>query len=471
MHDLMGRRTPSQLDRGPGPLLEREAELAQFSAAFDQARLGRGSVVAIDGPSGIGKSRLMVEAAALANKRGLEVLMAAGRDIESQFAFGVVLQLFEARHSPMPMNRNAPSFCSGAATAAAPLLAPALGEGLPHERTHFQSLRGLYQVCLHLGRIRPLVLIVDDAHHADHLSLRFELYLAQRLEELPICLVVAGSLGRLQPAVDYLSELVSHPMTRRISLGALSPEAVALELSRASFPDASDEFCRSCFDATGGNPYLLHALAADLGVARDHDTRDVADVLEAGPESVAQSVLLRLDTSARGRSRSHRPLPFWGMESSSATRWRSRSWSRCTRLDSSTSSCTLTCWRAASCSPYVYPIVRRAVAAAMLPAERAAANLSSARVLDQESAPLEEVAGHLLQASRTGSDWVVGVLSAAAEAAMAAAMPESAVRYLRRALSEPPDQGQRATLMLRSAAPRPCWRSLRRSRASGRRSA
>ena len=53
---------------------------------------------------------------------------------------------------------------------------------------------------------------------------------------------------------------------------------------------------------------------------------------------------------------------------------------------------------------YVYPILRRAVAAAMLPAERAAPNLSSARVLDQESAPLEKVAGHLLQASRTGSD-------------------------------------------------------------------
>ena len=447
MHDLRGRRTPRQPVRGPGPLLEREAELAQFSAALDQAGLGHGSVVAIDGPSGTGKSRLKAEAAALAHERGFEVLTAAGRDVESDFTFGVVLQLFEARVADADESERS-YLLSGAATAAAPLLAPALGEGLPHERDAFPVLRGLYQVCLHLGRIRPLVLIVDDAHQADRLSLRFALYLAQRLEDLPICLVVAGALGRLQPAVDYLPELLSHPMTRRISLGSLSPEAVALELRRASFPDASDEFCRSCFDATGGNPFLHHALTADLAAAPDHGILDVADVREAGPESVAQSVLLRLNTIGPGA------IPFAQAIAVLGDRVELRHAAAVAGLE------PLYAARLADelmhadvlargeLLSFVAPIVRNAVALAMLPAERAATNLTAARVLDLEGAPHERVAARLLQASRTGSDWVVGVLSAAAEAAMARGAPQSAVHYLRRALNEPPDQGQRAKLVL-----------------------
>ena len=449
MHDLMGRRIQGQPVREPGPLLEREAELAELSAAFGQVRLRRGSVVAIDGPPGIGKSRLLAEAAALAHERGLEVLTAAGRDIESQFALGVVLQLFEARVADADESERL-DLLAGAATAAAPLLVPGLGDDVPsHEQDAFSVLRGLYQVCVNLGRIRPLVLIVDDAQHADRLSLRFALYLGLRLEDLPVCLVVAGSLRRPKPTAQYLAELLAHPMTRKISPPPLSPEGVAREMRRTPFPEAGDEFCRSCFDVTGGNPFLLHALAADLGVAREHETRYAADVLEAGPESVAQSVLPRLDTIGPGA------IPFAqaiavlgdGVEIRHAAAVAGLELFYAARLaDELMHADVLARGELLS---FVYPIVRRAVTAAMLPAERAAANHSAARVLDLDGAPPEKVAGHLLQAFRTGSDWVVGVLSTAAEAAMAAAMPESAVRYLRRALSEPPDQGQRATLILR----------------------
>ena len=377
MHNLMGRRNEGELVRGPGPLLERETELAELSAGFDQARSGRGSVVAIDGPPGIGKSRLLAEAAALAHERGLEVLTAAGRDIESQFAFGVVLQLFEARVANADESERL-DLLAGAATAAAPLLVPGFGDDLTsHERHAFSVLRGLYQVCANLGRVRPLVLIVDDAQHADRLSLRFALYLAQRPEDLSVCPVVAGSLRRLKPTAQHFAELLAHPITRKISPPPLSPEAVALEMRRAPFPEAGDEFCRSCFDVTGGNPFLLHALAADLAVARDQDTRDVADVLEAGPESVAESVLLRLDPIGPGA------IPFAqaiavlgdGVELRHAAEVAGLEPLYAARLaDELTHADVLT---RAELLSFVYPIVRRAVAAAMLPAKHAAANLSA----------------------------------------------------------------------------------------------
>jgi len=40
-------------------LLERDAELARLGGLLDQARAGRGQVAAIEGPAGIGKTRLL----------------------------------------------------------------------------------------------------------------------------------------------------------------------------------------------------------------------------------------------------------------------------------------------------------------------------------------------------------------------------------------------------------------------------
>ena len=43
--------------------LEREAELMQLSALLNAAQVGRGQVCVIEGPSGVGKSRLLDECA------------------------------------------------------------------------------------------------------------------------------------------------------------------------------------------------------------------------------------------------------------------------------------------------------------------------------------------------------------------------------------------------------------------------
>ncbi|HEY7018755.1 MAG TPA: AAA family ATPase, partial [Gaiellaceae bacterium] len=77
------------------PLLEREAEVAALHAVIDAAAAGAGRVVAIEGRSGMGKTRLVAEARALASGAGFEVLLARSADLEQEFAYGVVRQLFE----------------------------------------------------------------------------------------------------------------------------------------------------------------------------------------------------------------------------------------------------------------------------------------------------------------------------------------------------------------------------------------
>src|SRR3954452_5762567 len=86
----------------PVLLLEREAELAALEAMLDAAQSGDGRLVVVEGSAGIGKTRLLAEASALAAAAGFEVLSARGGELEGEFAFGIVRQLFEAPLGSVP---------------------------------------------------------------------------------------------------------------------------------------------------------------------------------------------------------------------------------------------------------------------------------------------------------------------------------------------------------------------------------
>ena len=79
------------------PLLEREDELGRIDDALGAARGGSGRVLALVGPAGIGKTALLRELADRAWASGTGVLFARGGELEQDFAFGVVRQLFEPR--------------------------------------------------------------------------------------------------------------------------------------------------------------------------------------------------------------------------------------------------------------------------------------------------------------------------------------------------------------------------------------
>ena len=78
-----------------GPLLERSAELARIESALADARNRRGRLVVVEGPAGIGKTALLAAARAAAAASNLRVLRSSGSELERDFAFGIVRQLFE----------------------------------------------------------------------------------------------------------------------------------------------------------------------------------------------------------------------------------------------------------------------------------------------------------------------------------------------------------------------------------------
>ena len=79
----------------PVALLEREQELDRVRALLRAAGRRDGQVLAIEGPAGIGKSRLLDEARGRALGLGLRLLDARATQLEQGFPFGVVRQLFE----------------------------------------------------------------------------------------------------------------------------------------------------------------------------------------------------------------------------------------------------------------------------------------------------------------------------------------------------------------------------------------
>ena len=171
------------------PLLEREAELAALRSALEAARSGDGRLVVIEGAAGIGKTRLLSEARMLATE--FQVLSARAGELESDFAFGIVRQLFEGALASAPTDVRT-DLLSGAAALAAPLFALVPGDVEPGGgETSFAMLHGLYWLTANLSLQRPTLLIVDDLHWADEPSLRWLGYLVRRLEGLPLLVVAA----------------------------------------------------------------------------------------------------------------------------------------------------------------------------------------------------------------------------------------------------------------------------------------
>ena len=179
---------------GGQALLERDAALARIDERLREASAGRGSLLLLEGPAGIGKTRLVLAAGRHGRELGLTTLSARGSELEQDFAYGLVRQLFEA-----PLVAASPperaELLAGAAGHAAGLF------GLAAAREDvagalldpsFAILHGLYWLCANLGRRSPLLLCIDDVHWADQASLRFLHYLGRRLDELPVAVVAAA---------------------------------------------------------------------------------------------------------------------------------------------------------------------------------------------------------------------------------------------------------------------------------------
>ena len=92
--------------RDLAPLLERERELAVVRETVAAASAGEGSMLLVAGAAGIGKTRLLGEAAALAGAGGSRILHARGGAVERDLPWGLVRQLFDPALAELDRDRR-----------------------------------------------------------------------------------------------------------------------------------------------------------------------------------------------------------------------------------------------------------------------------------------------------------------------------------------------------------------------------
>ena len=246
-----GRRGP-RLPITQFPLVGRDGILAELRGTLAAAAQGTGGCVVVEGPAGIGKSRVLAATSAEAAELGMAV--AAGR--------ATVLD----RVAPLT------TLLTSLQSSRPPLLESARLTGL--DRNRYWLVNRLGELIEDYVRARALVIAVDDVQWADELSALALRVLVPGLSSSPVLWLLARRLVPARsPAQDAVNRILAAGRTRRLRLGPLPDDAV-VELCTHVLGVSPDPTVLALAGRSGGNPFLLEELLTSL--------RDQGHVLTGG---------------------------------------------------------------------------------------------------------------------------------------------------------------------------------------------
>jgi DNA-binding CsgD family transcriptional regulator len=264
---------PPEKNQSAAPrLIEREGALSQLHAALQACRSGAGRTVLVGGEAGLGKTTLLRAWAEQAKAHGgAEFFWGGCEALFTPRPLGPVLDMAQAL---------SPSITALAQQQAAPsALFAAFGSWLAVPAVALSSKQ---------AQARVNVLIFEDVHWADHLTLDFLKYLGRRIHQWPAMLVLSyrdEEAGGLHPLTQVLGDLPSSN-TQKLALRPLSLEALA---ALSGYPA---ERTRELLAVTGGNPFFVtEVLAAVEPGANDLNT--------SVPGTVSLAVMARLQRVSR----------------------------------------------------------------------------------------------------------------------------------------------------------------------------
>jgi len=265
---------------GAAVFVGRDDALAGLRAAWREALDGRGGLALVEGPPGIGKTRLAEVFAAEAEAVGGLVLVGRSREGEGVPAFWLWAQVLrrlgahEAGAEALTELADAPAELTALLSAGA--ARPAAGEdgGLAPEQRRFLLFDAVVRALARAGRRRPLLLVLEDLQWAGSPSLRLLEHLAFEIGELPVLALATvreEPRDAAHPLERVLPRLRQQPRCEHVALrGFARREVVALleqAMGRRPPPDLSSEL----YARTEGVPLFVREairLLAERGELR-----------------------------------------------------------------------------------------------------------------------------------------------------------------------------------------------------------
>jgi adenylate cyclase len=292
--------------RGESPLVGRTWEISTVTAILEEAVGGAGCVVNIVGPAGIGKSRLVREAAALAAGRGVPVFTTFCESHARDIPFHVVARLLRAGFGVSDLDdRSALAAIRAEIPDADPedllLLDDLLGIGdtavaLPDIAPDARRRRLTALVnTVSLARDTPGVYVVEDVHWIDEVS---ESMLADFLAVIP----QTPSLVLITYRPEYHGVLTRVPGAQTIALRPLTDvQTSALTAELLGSDTSTGGLAAQVGARAAGNPFFVEEMVRDLaerGVLQGEPgaylmRADVADV--SVPATLQATIGARID--------------------------------------------------------------------------------------------------------------------------------------------------------------------------------
>ena len=269
-------RLQAAASRGLTPFVGRELEVQQLTQALDQARGGRGQVVAVVGEPGMGKSRLIHEFVHSSQTDDCLVLETNSASYGHAASYLPVIELLRHYYFKIGQRDNAKSIREKV-TEKILALDPSLQDDIPAlldlldalDAGHpFQSLDPLqhrqhtYQAITRLllreNHVQPVVAVFEDLHWNDSLTLGL-------LNEI----VVNARDARLLLMVTYRPEFhdgwKGRPNYRSLRLEPLESESLGTLLHSLLGSDPALESLKHfVLDRAGGNPFFVEELVRTL---------------------------------------------------------------------------------------------------------------------------------------------------------------------------------------------------------------
>jgi DNA-binding CsgD family transcriptional regulator/tetratricopeptide (TPR) repeat protein len=271
-------------------LVGRDSQLGLIERRLADAATGAGRLLFVAGEAGIGKTRLLGSAARRARRSGFAVVHAAAFPGDAQSYAGLLLDLASSMASAQePVLSDVGRILASRARA----LPPGEGDAHHQRRLLVQDLADLI-VGAHVGR--PTLIILEDLHWADELSLDVLGHLAARLAARPVLVAGAYRSDELYPRLpmrELRARLVGQRLAEEVRLPRLTLGQTASMTSATLGRPAPAQVVAAIQERSDGIPLHIEELLAAITDEALMPQANAAVQAAAVPDTLGDAVLSR----------------------------------------------------------------------------------------------------------------------------------------------------------------------------------